>query len=749
MSVISMRICFALCVLGFLCLINVSFAFTASSLHCAMRREINPCTCKCRTSPISPIVVECEKMTSFGQVVDALQDRFGNDSISLKIAVSNLNDLPSKTFQELGLQIVNLKLTKNNLSILHEDVFAGLQNVVDLSFSDNILLDVPSHILRRMPYVELIDLSRNRITSLTADDLKGTPALITLLLVNNNITHIHENAFPPTIRKLHVGFNNLTSLNNSLRGLTDLNWLFLNNNRLKSLEGQLGTLSKLQLLVIEQNQLEALPSDIQLFSQLGSLYANNNRITSLDGLLRGLTKLQVFNMDFNQITMVRRDEFQNLHNLDSISLQNNQITSMNSSLSGLTKLAYLYLSHNQLTEFLLDDIRGLKRLRTVDLSYNKINKFGTRNEGKNQVQGVTNIFELKLQHNEIENLDGALMGIHGLSRLDLSHNKLRTISPDDFIGLDSLKMLDISHNLLTTLEETSKTFLPALEELFVSHNSLTRLDKDFHGLPVLCKADLAHNNIKAINIQLALKTQCQIFGLNSTLRIYLEGNPVLCDDSMRAVIDAMETINNNTKIHGETICQPDSNETSTTTTTTTTTTPEPTPAPTSTTTQRSTTSTTTQTPTTPIQEEYTETITLELPQPVETNNQIPVQDNLEKEKQPDVIRTPDERKRTLDDRVEETRNMPEERLIEEEILNEKVPEDIVSVIDAKIEAEKTPNRIPTAEPVTEIPPRVVNPPIATITKLSPLFSALGPDNVAYVVDNTTDVEFDSISVIKN
>ncbi|XP_008486035.2 biglycan-like [Diaphorina citri] len=217
---------------------------------------------------------------------------------------------------------------------------------------------------------------------LTSDDLKGTPALITLLLVNNNITHIHENAFPPTIRKLHVGFNNLTSLNNSLRGLTDLNWLFLNNNRLKSLEGQLGTLSKLQLLVIEQNQLEALPSDIQLFSQLGSLYANNNRITSLDGLLRGLTKLQVFNMDFNQITMVRRDEFQNLHNLDSISLQNNQITSMNSSLSGLTKLAYLYLSHNQLTEFLLDDIRGLKRLRTVDLSYNKINKFGTRNEGK-------------------------------------------------------------------------------------------------------------------------------------------------------------------------------------------------------------------------------------------------------------------------------------------------------------------------------------------------------------------------------
>ncbi|XP_017301818.1 uncharacterized protein LOC103514710 [Diaphorina citri] len=482
-----------------------------------MRREINPCTCKCRTSPISPIVVECEKMTSFGQVVDALQDRFGNDSISLKIAVSNLNDLPRhllklrKVIELLGLSWgEDPTIVRTSIIILHEDVFAGLQNVVDLSFSDNILLDVPSHILRRMPYVELIDLSRNRITSLTADDLKVSASIL------------HEDVF--------AGLQNVVDLSFSDNILLDV------------------------------------PSHI------------------------------------------------------------------------------------------------LRRMPYVEL-------------------------------------------------IDLSRNRITSLTADD-------------------LKRRVK-------------------DKDFHGLPVLCKADLAHNNIKAINIQLALKTQCQIFGLNSTLRIYLEGNPVLCDDSMRAVIDAMETINNNTKIHGETICQPDSNETSTTTTTTTTTTPEPTPAPTSTTTQRSTTSTTTQTPTTPIQEEYTETITLELPQPVETNNQIPVQDNLEKEKQPDVIRTPDERKRTLDDRVEETRNMPEERLIEEEILNEKVPEDIVSVIDAKIEAEKTPNRIPTAEPVTEIPPRVVNPPIATITKLSPLFSALGPDNVAYVVDNTTDVEFDSISVIKN
>lgn len=48
------------------------------------------------------------------------------------------------------------------------------------------------------------------------------------------------------------------------------------------------------------------------------------------------------------------------------------------------------------------------------------------------------------------------MGIHGLQRLNLSHNKIMTVAPDDLIGLEDLTILDISHNLLQTLDETSK-----------------------------------------------------------------------------------------------------------------------------------------------------------------------------------------------------------------------------------------------------------------------------------------------------
>lgn len=72
------------------------------------------------------------------------------------------------------------------------------------------------------------------------------------------------------------------------------------------------------------------------------------------------------------------------------------------------------------------------------------------------VELETRVIELRLDHNQLEELYGALMGLTSLQRLNLSHNRLNHISPDDFIGLDNLKILDISHNMLTTLEETSK-----------------------------------------------------------------------------------------------------------------------------------------------------------------------------------------------------------------------------------------------------------------------------------------------------
>jgi len=59
--------------------------------------------------------------------------------------------------------------------------------------------------------------------------------------------------------------------------------------------------------------------------------------------------------------------------------------------------------------------------------------------------------------------------------------------------------------------------------LIASYNEITSLTKDFHGYPVLCHAVLEFNSIITIREELVKMTQCKLHGVNSTLRIYLEG----------------------------------------------------------------------------------------------------------------------------------------------------------------------------------------------------------------------------------
>ncbi|KAJ8890618.1 hypothetical protein PR048_010127 [Dryococelus australis] len=166
----------------------------------------------------------------------------------------------------------------------------------------------------------------------------------------------------------------------------------------------------------------------------------------------------------------------------------------------------------------------------------------------NLVESETRVLDLKLEHNNIHSLAGSLTGLHGLRKLSLSHNGLQEITPDDLIGLDELRFLDISNNHLSTLEETSKTFLPSLERLIANNNFLTTLDKDFHGLPALCYADLSNNLIEVVGSELASKTHCRILGVVGTLRIEMLGNPIFCTTELAKMMRAM----NNTKLLGVT-----------------------------------------------------------------------------------------------------------------------------------------------------------------------------------------------------
>lgn len=145
----------------------------SSSLHCAVRREISPCTCRQEkfstpivVHPVSEasstlvpgailssvasnignpdggvgaggaasdgggggggginplrypekISVTCERMESFGQVTDALKGKFTSDQqITLKVQHSQLRDIARHDFKELQMSITRLDLSHDHL----------------------------------------------------------------------------------------------------------------------------------------------------------------------------------------------------------------------------------------------------------------------------------------------------------------------------------------------------------------------------------------------------------------------------------------------------------------------------------------------------------------------------------------------------------------------------------------------------------------------------------------------------------
>ncbi|XP_045510407.1 leucine-rich repeat-containing G-protein coupled receptor 4-like isoform X1 [Colias croceus] len=527
-----------------------------ASLHCAMRREISPCTCRREDNGTGAIVVVCKSISTYEEIARALTDKFNPETkIVLEVANSQLPDFADHTFRELGLSITRLKLNFDNLSELKESVFTKLDLVEFFSLADNALTEMPRHVFRHLPHVLTLDLCRNKITKLTEEDFKDIQGLEHLLVADNQISKIERHAVPKGLIHVHLGINKLSSLNGALRDLNDLEWIFINANHLKSIDNELPVKAKkLVLIHAAHNELQSLPKDLQQMPSLQSLYFYDNHIKSLDGALQKSRRLMTISLSFNKIEMLAEDDFAEAEILADLDIAYNQLRSLNGSLRSLKSLRYLNLTHNAFTEFSLQEIKGLKRLSVIDLSHNKIS-FITGNMEilfQNLVDVETRVLELRLDHNNLHNLGGALMGLHGLLRLNLSNNQIQQISPDDLIGLEELRLLDVSYNHITTLEETSKTFLPYLEELIAHHNNITALDKDFHGLPSLCTADLSYNKIQTVNYEVVSKSRCTINGVPSILKIYLQDNPVLCDDRLYELETVLLGLN--ARLSGDATC---------------------------------------------------------------------------------------------------------------------------------------------------------------------------------------------------
>lgn len=349
-------------------------------------------------------------------------------------------------------KIINSKFSSRSIP---ERPFRGLSSVMVLSFSDNELDEIPKHALFHFPNVSTLDFAKGKINYIGQDDFKRVPETRHLILVNNNISRIDHGAFPKKLKQIHLAHNRINSLNGTLKELECLESLFMNNNNISSLEEELPNSPSLRFILAQSNELEKLPAQLKTYPNMVSLYLQNNRIKSLDGIVRNMTKLAFLKLSNNNIEFIDSDEFSQAYNLEDVDMSNNNIQSTNGSLTSLVQLRAANFSCNKIKAFNLDEIKSLRFLKLLDLSHNEIEQLYPA-VFTEPIEKYHFTFEFHLEHNNLKTLNNAFEGINNLRSIVLTHNKLVTLSSQDFNGLPNLETLDVSYNEILTLENLAE-----------------------------------------------------------------------------------------------------------------------------------------------------------------------------------------------------------------------------------------------------------------------------------------------------
>ncbi|GMT30404.1 hypothetical protein PFISCL1PPCAC_21701, partial [Pristionchus fissidentatus] len=341
---------------------------------------------------------------------------------------------------------------------------------------------MPSMSRPRLPSLELLDISSNKIDHATMANFAGFPALKILDLSHNRLSILPTGVFAylKKLTTLSLANNSISEASSSiLRGLSNLRSLNLDKNR------------------IPVSHLNDLIGDVPTLEELSLAGCHINPLHNLT--LERLPELRSLDLSGNNLKSIPSSELSVLPRLSSLSLSKNRIETIDPCAFCGNNLTKLDLSHNKL---------GLR--------------------GKTLVEGAfdgTSLTHLDLGFNHLEDLDSATLGIaqRTLKSLSLSGNFLRTFDASLTHTLHALTSLHLAHNMITELPLLFPPEYYQLKLLNLSSNQISYLPDNLGALLGNLKDfDLSHNRFSS------LSTAAAEF-INTVDHVYLSGNPWDCN----------------------------------------------------------------------------------------------------------------------------------------------------------------------------------------------------------------------------
>ncbi|XP_078576420.1 uncharacterized protein LOC144862041 [Branchiostoma floridae x Branchiostoma japonicum] len=436
--------------------------------------------------------------------------------LELNLEDNFITELTPTSFQ-LRQKLQILRLGGNKIIDVASSAFDGLSQLVKLYLNRNNIETIEAFgSLSGPSSLEMLDLQRNKLTSISIGTFTGIPLLTELNLSSNNISMIEDGSFDhlKKLRVLYLGSNQIRQLTDAtFFGMPSLSRLFLSNNKIQNLPDM-------------------------VFKGAGSLeyldLTSNSISTITQTTFSGLLNLTALSLNTNNVSIIEDGAFRDLVKLNSLDVWNNNLQDISvSTFLGLapedrtdnTGLEVLYLSGNRLTTITKNDFARLTKLTFLTLWRNDITSEGLED---GSFANLGNLVYLSLSENPLTNISAATFeGLVSLESLSIRNNQIRNYPPFVFANLPSLTTIRLSNHRSFGFTLHPDTFgnLAALRHLNIA-NIVSVSPGLFRHLPCL----------QTVWIGGSLTCDCDILGLATwlnrtavTVRPHeVSPNPVVC-----------------------------------------------------------------------------------------------------------------------------------------------------------------------------------------------------------------------------
>lgn len=374
-------------------------------------------------------------------------------------------------------------------------------NVEKIDLEGNLLSAIPAECFSRYLNLTTVILTNNKIADISEDAFLGLPRMNTLFLSNNLLKQVPAiKDLEETLRSFYLGSNAIQDGGTvSLRKYVKLSHLDLSNNLLSVMPTDFSSDAPLKEMILEGNPITTvLKADFAMVQQLEVLDLRDADISDEDLAdlmnlyFQGLHTLKALYLGSNKITAVPQILSDTFPSLQVLEISHNPLSSCASTVwPSLKEISIIGGEHFIVPEYLLDLMPNITTLRITGAEVTSIP----------QLTSVDSSVEyLDFSHNQITSLlPDLFVNCSSLQKLNLDDNKL-TVIPNGVFGPanSALKFLYLSSNDLNLIETGALANLSSVEEFYIQNNKFTSFPLEVSSLVGVQRLYMSQNKITTV-----------------------------------------------------------------------------------------------------------------------------------------------------------------------------------------------------------------------------------------------------------